>query len=240
MKWAVTWDVGERGPAISLNGFKWLQIIQTKRFFNTVKNTGPCLNKNGPAENLIVFEKLHTIQANKSFNTWNELDRVWSSTTNRSIERCWQSSHNQTKRSLNTVNKTGPCLGKHGPAINSNDFEKLNTMQTRSVFDTVKWAGPCLGKHVQPFIWTLLTICIISPQKKCQRREMSWAVTGDVEERGPAINLKVFNRLHNIKTKRFFNTVKKTGPVWGSTAQPWIPMFLKYSIPFRRKNDSTP
>ena len=39
---------------------------------------------------------------------------------------------------------------------------------------------------------------------------MSWAVTGDVGERGRAINLNVFTWLHNFHTKRFFNTVKKT------------------------------
>ena len=48
-----------------------------------------------------------------------------------------------------------------------------------------------------------------------QRREMSWAVTGDVGERGPATNLNGFNRLHNIWTKKFFKTVKGTGPCLG-------------------------
>ena len=45
-----------------------------------------------------------------------------------------------------------------------------------------------------------------------QRREMNWAVTKDVGERGPAINVKAFSWLHNKKTKKIFNTVKGTGP----------------------------
>ena len=44
-----------------------------------------------------------------------------------------------------------------------------------------------------------------------QRRKMSWTVTKDVGERGPAMNLIVFKWLHNIQTKRFFNTVNNFG-----------------------------
>ena len=43
---------------------------------------------------------------------------------------------------------------------------------------------------------------------------MSWAVTGDNGERGPALNLIVFKLLHKIQTKKF-NTVKKFGPCLG-------------------------
>ena len=67
--WAVTGDVGERGPAINLNGSKLLQNIQTKKFFNTVKGTGPCLGEHSPAIDLSISEKLHTIQTGKCFNT---------------------------------------------------------------------------------------------------------------------------------------------------------------------------
>ena len=132
MSWVVTGDVGERGPAIDLNVFEWLHNIQTKRFFNSVKRTGPCLREHGPAINLNVFEWLH---------------------------------NNQTKKFFNTVKGTGPCLGELGPALNSNVFETFHTIQTRNFFNLVNWAGPCLGEHDQPFIWTLLKVCITSGRR---------------------------------------------------------------------------
>ena len=69
MSCAVTGDFGKRGPAINLNGFKWLQIIQTKKFFNTVKRAGPCFGEHGPAINSIVIEKFYTIQTKKIIDT---------------------------------------------------------------------------------------------------------------------------------------------------------------------------
>ena len=68
-----------------------------------------------------------------------------------------------------------------------------------------------------------------------RRCKMSWAVPGDVGERGPAINTNVFTRLQNIHTSRFFKTEKKLGRVWGNTTQPQIRMFLKRFVPSRRK-----
>ena len=69
MSWAVTGDVGERGPAINLNAFEWLHNIQPKTFFNTVVGTGPCLKEHGPAIDLRVFEKLHNFQTKNLFKT---------------------------------------------------------------------------------------------------------------------------------------------------------------------------
>ena len=68
MSWAVTGDVGERGPAINLNGFKRVHNIQTKKVFNTVRGTGPCLGEQGPVIKSNVFEKLHTIQTRNMFS----------------------------------------------------------------------------------------------------------------------------------------------------------------------------
>ena len=114
MSWAVTGDIGERGPAINLNVFTRLQNIHTKTFFITVK-------------------------------------------------------------------RIGPCFREHNPAISSNVFEKLHTIQTKRFFNTVKWAGPCLEKHDQPFIWTLMKICITSkrndfltPRNKLGRDRGCW------------------------------------------------------------------
>ena len=199
MSWAVTKDVGERGPAINLNVFHWLHNIQTKKFFNSVKTTEPCLGEHGPAARSNVFEKLHTIQMKKVFDTMKragpclrEQDHpfIWTllkacitskqeefSTPQSGFGRdrgCWGARsrnelewftwlHNiQTKWFFNTVKEFGPCLGKHGPTISSNVFEILHTIQTKMFFNTAKCAGPCLWEHDQPFIWTLLKLCITS------------------------------------------------------------------------------
>ena len=69
MSWAVTRDVGERGPAMNLNVFTWLHNNHRKNIFNTVKETKPCLGEHGPAISSTVFEKLYTIQIRRVFNT---------------------------------------------------------------------------------------------------------------------------------------------------------------------------
>ena len=67
--WAVTGDVGERGPAKNLEVSERLHNIQTKRLMKSIKRTGPCLAEHGSTISLNVFEKLHTIQTGKCFNT---------------------------------------------------------------------------------------------------------------------------------------------------------------------------
>ena len=97
--------------------------------------------------------------------------------------------HNiQTKTSFNTVKKTGPCLGEHGPSISSSVFEKFRTIQNRKFFNTVKWAGPCLGEHDQPFVWTLLNVCITSkrndfstPRNELGRGKGCWGARPSLE-----------------------------------------------------------
>ena len=61
MSWAVTGDVGERGPAINLKLLKLLHNIWTKKVFQHREKTGPCLGEHGPAITLNVFKKLQTI-----------------------------------------------------------------------------------------------------------------------------------------------------------------------------------
>ena len=149
MSWAVTGDVGERGPAINLNVFKWLHNIQSKKF-------------------------------------------------------------------CNTVNRIGPCLGKHDPAKISNVFEKLHAIQTKSWLNAVIWTGPCLGKHDQPFIWTLLKICTTSKQKQifdAAKRAGPWQ--GMLGSAAQPSTWKFLKWLHNIQTKNSFNTVEGTGPCLG-------------------------
>ena len=218
MNWILTRDVGERGPAKNLNVFTWLHITQTKRFFNTVKETRLCLKGESPAKSSNVFEKFHIIELKRFFKTvkwagpclgehdhpfiWtllkvcttpkqndastprNELGRdrgCWGARPSHKLE-CFYVLHNiQTNNIFNIVRGIGPCLGEHGPAINSSVFEKFHTIQMKRVFNTVKWAGPCLGEHDHPFIWTLLKICTTSkqndswtPRNELGRDRRSW------------------------------------------------------------------
>ena len=53
-------------------------------------------------------------------------------------------------------------FGEHNPAIRSNVFEKLHTIQIKKVVHTVKWAGPCLGEHDHPSFSRLLKVCTTS------------------------------------------------------------------------------
>ena len=69
MSCAVTGDVGECGPAMSLNVFKSLHNIQTRGSINTVKDFGLYLGEHGSAICSNVFEKLHTIQTKKFLHT---------------------------------------------------------------------------------------------------------------------------------------------------------------------------
>ena len=232
MSWAVRGDVGERGPTINFNVFEWLHNIQTKRFFNTVKGTGPCLGEHGPVLSLNVFEKHHPIQTKNFFHIvkyvrlcfrehhqpfiWTLLKLCITSRRNDSsvfggarsavhlnvveslhniktknffnaarLAGPWQGMliveergpainlnvfewlHNiQTKRFFNIVKGTGLFLREHGPAINLNVLEKLLTIQKNNFFNSVNITGPCLSWHYQPFIWTVLKVCIRS-RRKC-------------------------------------------------------------------------
>ena len=150
MSWAVTWDVGERGPAMNLSVFKWLQNIQTKRFFNTVKRTGPCLGEHGPAINLNVFETLYTIQKKMFSTPWKQLGCVWGNTTSRSFERCWKSAQHQNekipqrrKMSLAVTRD----VGQRGPAINWKVFTWLHNIRRKSFSTPWKELGRVLGEH---------------------------------------------------------------------------------------------
>ena len=108
---------------------------------------------------------------------------------------------------------TGPCLGEHGPAISSNVFEKLHTIQKKKIRQHREMSWTVFG-GAPPSVHLNLVEDFAQHQNKMnlQRRVMSWAVTGDLGERPLAINLNLFTWLHNIQTKTFFNTVKGTGP----------------------------
>ena len=120
------------------------------------------------------------------------------------------------KSFFNTVKGTGPCLEKHGLAIHLNVLKKLHIIRTKSCFNTVKWAGPCLGEHDQPFIWTLLKVCITSKRYLCLP---PWNELG--RDRGcwgarPSHQLESFwNGCITSWLKKFFNTVEGTGPCLG-------------------------
>ena len=127
--------------------------------------------------------------------------------------------HNmQSKSFCNTVKKIGPCLKKHDPAKNSNVFEKLHAIRTKSWFHAVNWAGPCLGEHDQPFIWTLLKVCITSKRKlslttrsKLGRDRRCW-------EARPSHHLECFWNGCIISRRKGSSTPwKELGCFWEST-----------------------
>ena len=115
LSWAVTGDVGERGPAINLSVLNWLHNIPTKWFFNTVKGTEPCLWEHGPAISSIVFEKLHTIQMRKVFNTVNRARPCLGEHDNPFIwtlfKVCKTSKRNDFLTAQNELNRDRGCWG---------------------------------------------------------------------------------------------------------------------------------
>ena len=114
MRCAVTGDVGECGPAMNLSVFSWLHNIETKRFFNTVKGTGPCLVEHGPAINLTVFTWLQNTHTKKFFNTVNRtgpcLKEHNPAVRSNVLERLQAI---QTKKFFNIVKWAALCLGEH-------------------------------------------------------------------------------------------------------------------------------
>ena len=128
---------GGARPAVQLNVVENLHNIKTKKLVDAAKWAGPWQGMLGSAAQP---------------STWMFLKWL----------------HNiQTKIFFNTVRGTGPCLEKHGLAIDLSVFEKFYINRTKSCFYTVKWAGPCLGEHDHPFVWTLLIVCITSRTKRC-------------------------------------------------------------------------
>ena len=147
----------------------------------------------------------------------------------------------QTKRFCNTVKRNGPCLGEHDPAKVSNVFEMFHTIPTKSWLNDVNWAGPCLGKHDQPFIWTLLKVCITSKRKKFSTSRNELGRDRACWEARPSHQLESFWRgCIPSRRKGFLTPWTELGRVWGSTSQPKIWMFLKNFTPSKRKVDSTP
>ena len=116
-----------------------------------------------------------------------------------------------------------------------NVVECLHIFKTKWFFNAAKWAGPwqgMLGNTAQPSTWMFLHGCITStrngfsaPWKELavlegaqpsHKFDFLWKASYRPNKNnlldGPAINLNVFTWLHKIHTKRFFNTVKGTGP----------------------------
>ena len=278
MSWTVTKDVGERGPAINLNVFKWLHNIQSKKFCNTVISNGAVFKKarasqifecfwkaschpdekltqhrdmnwtvfggTRPAVHLNVVESLHNIKKKTLFNAvkWaGPWQKMLGSAAQPSIWMFLKRLRNiQTKRFFNTVNRIGPCLEEHDPSKLSNVFWKLHAIRTKSWLNTVNWAGPCLGEHDQPFIWTLLKVCITSKRYPCltpwNELGRDWACWGA----RPSNQLESFwNGSITSKRKGSSTSWKEFGRVSGSTTKPNLWMFLKSFTPSGQKVDST-
>ena len=197
-----------------------------------------------PAVHLNVVECVHNIKTKRCLTPRIKLGRD---------KGCWEAAppstwmslkwlHNiHTKSFFNRVKGTWPCLEKHGLAIQLNVFKKFHINRTKNCFNTVKWAGPCLGEHDQPFIWTLLKVCITSKRHLCLT---PWNELG--RDRGcwgarPSHYLeRLWNGCITFRPKAFVTPWIDMGRVWGSTTQPKFWRFLKCFMPSGRKVDSTP
>ena len=125
----------------------------------------------------------------------------------------------QTKKFINTVKGIGSCSGENSLTIKSSVFENLRTIQMRRFFNTVKCPGPCLGEHDQPFIWTLLNVCITS-----KRNDSSTPGTELGRDRGcwgarPSYKLECFYMAAEHPDKQNFQHRKQNWAVFGG-AQP--------------------
>ena len=199
----MSWTVfGGARPAVHLNVVESLHNIKTFFMFNAVKWAGPWQGMVGSAAQP---------------STWKFLK--WLHNT-------------QTKKFCNSVNKYGPCLGKHDPAKISNIFEWFHTIRTISWPNAVIWAGPCLGEHNQPFIWTLLKICNTSKRKESSTPRNELGHDRGCWEARPSHQLECFwNGCITSRRKGSSTPWNELGLVWGSTTQPKCWMFLKSFTP---------
>ena len=156
---------------MNLKVFKWLHNIQKKRFFNTVKTTGPCLGKHGRTINSNVFEKFHTIQTRKLFDTvkWagsclGEHDEplIWTLLT-----ICITSKRNDSSTPQNELGRDRGCWGAR-PSHKLEWF--LNgciTTTRKQFFNTVKRTGPQLEEHGPAIKSNVFEKLKTNQKKKC-------------------------------------------------------------------------
>ena len=141
MSWAVTGDVGKRGSAINLNGFKPVHNIQTRKFFNTVQGIGPCFGEHGPAMKSNVFKKLHTIE------TRNMCDTVkWAQARpSHQFECFWKASHHPDEKCIQHREMSWTVFGEARPAVHLDIVDNLHLITTKRIFNAAKWAGTWQG-----------------------------------------------------------------------------------------------
>ena len=120
-------------------------------------------------------------------------------------------------------------VGKRGPAINLNVFEMAAQHSDENVLQHCEGIWTVFGgaRPIQKFECFWKASCH-PDEKLTQHRELSWTVFGGAR---PAVHLNVVESLHNIKTIPMFTAVKWAGPwqgMLGSAAQPSTWMFLKW------------
>ena len=232
LKWAGPWQGMLKSAAqpSTWKLLKWLHNIPTKKFFNTVEGTGPCLGEHDRAQILNVFEKLHAIRTKSWLNTVNwagpcfgEHDQPFIWTLLRS---CITSKRCSCLTPRNEVGRDRGCWGARPshqlecfwngcitltPKGSVTPWIDMGRVWGSTIQANFRMFLKCFvpsGRKVDSTPWIKLDrvwgsttsrsfeLCWKSSQhqneKNLWRHEMSWAVTGDVGERGPAINLKVF------------------------------------------------
>ena len=132
-------------------------------------------------------------------------------------------------------------FGGARPAVHLNVVEILHNIKTKWFFNAAKWAGPwqgMLGSAAKPSTWMFLHGCRISIKIISIHTVKG---TGPcLKKHGPAISSTVFEKLHTIQRKRFFNTVKCVGPCLGEHDHPFIWTLLKVCTTSKRNESSTP
>ena len=209
------------GGAQPSHKFEWFwnaSYHPDEKVFNTVKWAGPCLGEHDHPFIWTLLNVCITSKRNDFSTPRNELGRdrgCWGARPSHKLECFYMAAEQPYKKFFNTVNRTGPCLGEHGPAISSNVFEKLHTIQIKKVVNTVKWAGPYLGEHDHPFIWTLLNVCTTS-----KRNEFSTPRNDLGRDRGcwgarPSHELECFYMVAKQSNENVLQHRERNGPCLG-------------------------
>ena len=121
---------------------KWLQNIQTKRFFNTVQGTGPCLGVARPSQTFDCFWKASRHPDEKLTQhrelSWTVFGEARPAVHLNAVE----SLHNIKKKTLfNAVKWAGPWQGMLGSAAQPSTWmflSRLHNTQTKRFFNLVK------------------------------------------------------------------------------------------------------
>ena len=157
------------------------------------------------------------------------------------FECFWKASYHPNEKVLQHREMTWAVIGGARPAVRLNVVECLHNIKTKRFFNAGNWAGPwqgMLGSAAQPWTWMFLHGCKITIKIfSIHTVKRAGPCLG---EHGQAISSNVFEKLHTIQRKRFFNTVKCYGSCLGEHERPLIWTLLNVCITSKQNDSSTP